>query len=52
MGIELKVAYLMGAYTNYLTDPYIDGNGNVSFQENSSGTNMLIPQAGIRITIE
>jgi len=52
LGLELKVAYLIGSYTNYLTDPYIDGSGNVSFQQNSSRTNMLIPQAGIRITIE
>jgi len=52
IGLELKVAYLLGSYTNYLTDPYIDGSGNVSFQQNSSKTNMLIPQAGIRITIQ
>lgn len=52
IGLELKVAYLVGSYTNYLTDPYIDGNGNVSFRQNSSRTNMLIPQAGVRITIE
>lgn len=52
IGLELKAAYLVGSYTNYLTDPYIDGNGNVSFQQNSSRTNMLIPQAGVRITIE
>lgn len=52
IGLELKVAYLVGSYTNYLTDPYIDGTGNVSFQEKSSRTNMLIPQAGVRITID
>ena len=52
IGLELKVAYLVGSYSQYLTDPYIDGNGNVSFQQNSSRTNMLIPQAGVRITIE
>lgn len=52
ISLELKVAYLLGSYTDYLTDPYIDGNGNVSFQKNSSRTNMVIPQAGIRITIE
>ena len=52
IGLELKVAYLIGSYTTYLTDPYIDGNGNVSFIQNSSRTNMLIPQAGVRITID
>ena len=52
IGLELKVAYLVGSYSEYLTDPYIDGNGNVSFQQNSSRTNMLIPQAGVRITID
>ena len=52
LGLELKVAYLIGANSRYLTNPYIDGNGNVSFQENSSRTTMLIPQAGVRITIK
>lgn len=51
IGLELKVAYSIGAYTTYLTDPYIDSNGDVSFQENNSRTDMLIPQAGVRITI-
>ncbi len=52
LGLELKCAYLHGSYARYLTDPYIDGTGNVSFLQNSSRTNMLIPQAGIRITID
>ena len=52
IGLEIKAAYLVGSYTNYLTNPSIDGNGDVSFQQNSSRTNMLIPQAGVRITIE
>ena len=51
IGLELKVAYIIGSYANYLTDPYIDSNGNVSFQNNNSRTDMLIPQAGVRITI-
>ncbi|MEO8763077.1 MAG: hypothetical protein ABI416_02270 [Ginsengibacter sp.] len=51
LGLELKVAYLVGANSRYLSNPYIDGNGNVSFQENNSRTTMLIPQAGVRITI-
>jgi hypothetical protein len=52
LGLELKVAYLIGANSLYLTDPYIDGNGNVSFIENNSRTTMLIPQVGVRITIQ
>ena len=52
IGLELKVAYIIGSYTNYLTNPSIDANGNVSFQDNNSRTDMLIPQAGIRITIK
>jgi hypothetical protein len=51
LGLELKVAYLIGANSRYLSNPYIDGNGNVSFEENNSRTTMIIPQAGVRITI-
>ncbi len=52
IGLELKVAYLIGNNTRYLTDPYIDNNANVSFVDKNSTTNMLIPQAGVRITIK
>ena len=52
IGLELKVAYLIGANSRYLTNPYIDDNGNVSFEENNSRTTMIIPQAGVRITIK
>lgn len=52
LGLELKASYLFGTNTHYLTDPYIDNNGNASFIEKESRTNMLIPQAGIRITIK
>lgn len=51
IGLELKVAYLIGNNSRYLTDPYIDNNANVSFVEKNSRTDMLIPQAGVRITI-
>jgi hypothetical protein len=51
IGLELKVAYLIGSNSHYLTDPYIDNNGNASFVDKESRTNMLIPQAGIRISI-
>jgi len=52
IGLEFKVAYLIGNNSLYLTDPYIDNNANVSFAEKNSRTDMLIPQAGIRITIQ
>lgn len=52
IGLELKVAYLIGSNSHYLTDPYIDNSGNASFVEKESRTDMLIPQAGIRITIK
>jgi hypothetical protein len=51
IGLELKLAYLTGSYTKYLVNPYIDGNGNASFEEKSSRTDMLIPQAGVRINL-
>ncbi len=52
LGLELKVAYLIGNNSRYLTDPYIDNNGNASFVEKNSRTDMLIPQAGVRIMIQ
>ncbi|MEO9004891.1 MAG: hypothetical protein ABI288_09150 [Ginsengibacter sp.] len=51
IGLELKVGYLIGTYTRYLTNPYIDGNGDASFEEKSSRTDMLIPQVGVRINL-
>ena len=51
IGLELKVAYHIGNHTTYLTDPYIDNAANVSFLEKSSRTNMLLPQVGVRISI-
>jgi len=52
IGLELKAAYLIGNNSRYLTDPYIDNNGNVTFVEKNSRTDMLIPQAGVRISIK
>ncbi|MEO6683021.1 MAG: hypothetical protein ABIN48_09350 [Ginsengibacter sp.] len=52
IGLELKLAYMMGNNTKYLTNPYINGNAEVTFQEKSSETDMLIPQIGIRIRIK
>ena len=51
IGLELKVAYLIGTNSRYLTDPYIDNNGQASFVGRESRTDMLIPQAGVRLTI-
>jgi hypothetical protein len=51
LGLEIKCAYLIGNNSVYLTDPYIDNNANVTFVEKNSRTNMLIPQAGLRISI-
>ena len=51
IGLEIKLAYMIGNNTKYLTNPYIDGNAQVTFQERTSHTDMLIPQAGIRIRI-
>lgn len=52
VGLELKVAYLIGNHSQYLSDPYIDNEGSVSFVEKNSRTNMLIPQVGVRIAIK
>lgn len=51
LGLEVKVAYLLGSNTKYLTDPFITNDGQVSFAENESETNMIIPQIGLRIDI-
>ncbi len=51
LGLELKVAYIIGSNSTYLTNPYIRNDGSVSFTENSSRTDMLVPQAGIRINL-
>ena len=52
LGLELKIAYLLGNNTRYLTNPYIDANAEVTFQEKTSNTDMLIPQVGIRFRIK
>ncbi len=52
IGLELKLAYMLGNNTKYLTNPYIDGHAEVIFQDKTSNTDMLIPQAGIRIRIK
>ncbi len=52
LGLEIKCAYLFGSNTTYLTDPRIDETGKVFFSEQNSATNMLIPQIGLRISIQ
>lgn len=52
IGLELKCAYLIGSTTTYLTDPQIDNTGQVFFSGKNSATDMLIPQVGVRITIQ
>lgn len=52
IGLEIKCAYLIGSNTSYLTNPYIDNTGHVFFDEKNSATDMLIPQVGIRFSIE
>ncbi len=51
LGFEIKCAYIIGSNTNYLTDPRIDNNGEVFFDEKESSTTMIIPQIGIRLNI-
>jgi hypothetical protein len=49
--LSLKTSYLLGTNTKYLTDPYIDNNGNVFFTERESKTDMLITEAGVRFGV-
>jgi hypothetical protein len=51
IGLELKCAYLLGSNTVYLTNPRIDNDSQVYFDERESTTNMIIPQVGVRISI-
>lgn len=50
IGLEIKMSYLIGNNTQYLTNPYIDENGKASFVQENSRTNMLIPQVGVRFS--
>jgi hypothetical protein len=52
LGLEIKCAYLRGSNTTYLTDPRINDTGEVFFSEKNSATDMLIPQVGLRFSIE
>lgn len=46
--LSLKGSYLFGSRTKYLTDPYIDNNGEVFFTQRESETTMLLMEAGVR----
>jgi hypothetical protein len=46
--IVVKASYLFGANTTYLTDPYIDNNGDVYFDQHESKTSMIIAELGFR----
>lgn len=46
--LELRCSYLAGNRTKYLTDPKIANNGDVSFTEKESKTNMFVPQVGLK----
>ena len=47
----LKGSYLFGSNTKYLTDPYVDNNGNIYFTERESKTDMVIAEAGLRFSL-
>ncbi|MEO6455607.1 MAG: hypothetical protein ABIN97_16115, partial [Ginsengibacter sp.] len=47
VGFEIKCAYLFGSNTTYLTYPRIDNTGEVFFNEQTSTTDMIIPQIGV-----
>lgn len=49
--LELKVSWLLGNYSRYLTNPYIDDDMQVTFEEKQSRTDMLIPQAGVKFRL-
>ncbi len=49
--VSIKGSYLFGSHTRYLTDPYIDNNGEVFFTERESKTTMLLIEGGVRFGI-
>ena len=51
IALSLKGSWLFGTNTKYLTDPYIDNNGNIFFTERESKTDMVITEAGMRFSI-
>lgn len=51
IALSLKGSYFFGSNTKYLTDPYIDNNGNVFFTQRESKTDMIIGEAGVRFSM-
>jgi hypothetical protein len=51
VALSFKGSYLFGSNTKYLTNPYIDNDGNVYFTPRESKTNMIITEAGLRFGI-
>lgn len=51
IALLLKGSYFFGTNTKYLTDPYIDNNGNVYFTQRESKTDMIIAEAGVRFSL-
>jgi hypothetical protein len=47
----LKGSYQFGSSTKYLTDPYIDNNGDAYFTQRESKTDMIITELGIRFAL-
>lgn len=47
----MKGTYQFGSSTKYLTDPYVDNNGDVFFTQRESKTNMIIGEMGVRLGI-
>lgn len=51
LALSFKGSYLFGSNTKYLTDPYIDANGDVYFTQRESRTSMIIVEVGVRFGI-
>lgn len=46
--LEFRVSYMKGRQARYYTDPTISSNGNVTYTEKSSTTDLLFPQIGLK----
>ena len=49
--LSFTTSYLLGANTTYLTDPYVDGNGDVYFNRHESKTDMILLELGVRFSL-
>jgi hypothetical protein len=48
IALSVKGSYLFGSNTKYLTDPYINNDGEVFFTQRESETTMLLMELGVR----